>query len=103
MIEVIGPDGQRYQFPDSTPRETMRAAMEKRYPKQPAAPTPDARVAGAFEAAASREPVGAAPRPAGESASAFLRGAADFPTMGTADEITAGLAAVPALVTGQDA
>lgn len=38
-IQVQGPDGQMLEFPDGTPRETMKAAMAKRYgaPK-PAAP-----------------------------------------------------------------
>lgn len=31
-IQVEGPDGQLLEFPDDTPRETMRAAMQKRYP-----------------------------------------------------------------------
>jgi hypothetical protein len=37
-IQVQGPDGQLLEFPDGTDRETMRAAMAKRYggPKQPA-------------------------------------------------------------------
>src|SRR5690606_5859181 len=30
-IQVAGPDGQLYEFPDGTSRETMRAAMAKRY------------------------------------------------------------------------
>lgn len=30
-IQVQGPDGQLLEFPDGTPRETMRAAMQKRY------------------------------------------------------------------------
>lgn len=40
-IRVQGPDGQQLEFPDGTPQETMRAAMQKRYgaPK-PAAPKP---------------------------------------------------------------
>lgn len=35
-IQVQGPDGQLLEFPDGTPRETMKAAMAKRYgaPKQ---------------------------------------------------------------------
>jgi hypothetical protein len=34
MIEVQGPDGQRYQFPDDTRDETMREAMAKLYPPE---------------------------------------------------------------------
>lgn len=34
-IIVVGPDGKEYAFPEGTPRETMRAAMEKRFPKPP--------------------------------------------------------------------
>jgi hypothetical protein len=30
-IQVQGPDGQLLEFPDGTPRETMKAAMQKRY------------------------------------------------------------------------
>lgn len=30
-IQVQGPDGQLLEFPDDTPRETMKAAMQKRY------------------------------------------------------------------------
>lgn len=30
-IQVQGPDGQTYEFPDNTSREVMRAAMQKRY------------------------------------------------------------------------
>lgn len=39
-IQVQGPDGQMLEFPDDTPRETMKAAMAKRYggPQNPTAP-----------------------------------------------------------------
>jgi len=39
-IQVQGPDGQMLEFPDGTPRETMKAAMAKRYgaPKSAAQP-----------------------------------------------------------------
>ena len=36
-IEVEGPDGVILEFPEGTSRETMRAAMAKRYPKTAAA------------------------------------------------------------------
>ena len=36
-IEVVGPDGVILEFPEGTSRETMRAAMAKRYPKTTAA------------------------------------------------------------------
>lgn len=43
-IQVQGPDGQEYEFPDGTSRETMKAAMAKRYaaPAQ-SAPKPEPR------------------------------------------------------------
>lgn len=41
-IEVEGPDGVILEFPDGTSRETMRAAMARRYPKNAAAPKPKA-------------------------------------------------------------
>lgn len=41
-ITVVGPDGVELEFPDGTPRETMKAAMAKRYgaPKPTQAPQP---------------------------------------------------------------
>ena len=39
MPEVVGPDGQRYQFPEGTSPDVMKQAMAKRYPK-PEAPAP---------------------------------------------------------------
>ena len=39
MPEVQGPDGQRYQFPEGTSPEVIKAAMAKRYPKKSSAPT----------------------------------------------------------------
>lgn len=39
-IQVQGPDGQMLEFPDGTPRETMKAAMQKRY-AAPEAPRGD--------------------------------------------------------------
>lgn len=45
-IQVQGPDGQEYEFPDNTSREVMRAAMQKRYP-QPKPPTMQERYAAA--------------------------------------------------------
>lgn len=39
-IQVQGPDGQMYEFPDGTDRETMRAALAKRY-GAPSRPRPD--------------------------------------------------------------
>lgn len=47
MIEAQGPDGQRLQFPDGTSRETMRAAMAKRYPPPAGGPK-------SFDAAGAR-------------------------------------------------
>jgi hypothetical protein len=34
-FEITGPDGNIYAFPEGTDREVMRAAMTKRFPKQP--------------------------------------------------------------------
>ena len=55
-IQVQGPDGQEYEFPDGTSRETMRAAMAKRYaaPAQskPAAPKPARSMSSDFYTAA---------------------------------------------------
>lgn len=39
-IQVQGPDGQMYEFPDGTDRETMRSALAKRY-GSPSQPRPD--------------------------------------------------------------
>lgn len=52
-IEVEAPDGTILEFPENTPRETMRAAMAKRFPSAPAA-----------QPAASPVPAAPAPRTA---------------------------------------
>lgn len=66
MIEVDLPDGSVAEFPDGTPRETIKSAIQKRFPPQQAAP---------FRK--------------GDASASFLQGA----TLGFGDEITAGGAA----------
>ena len=44
-ISIEGPDGNTYVFKDGTPRETMRAAMAKRFPKGSYPETPKQRYA----------------------------------------------------------
>lgn len=48
-IVVVGPDGNRYVFPEGTSRDEMRRAMQKRYPQQQAKKEPTGRL-GAFGA-----------------------------------------------------
>lgn len=53
-IVVVGPDGNRYVFPEGTSRDEMRQAMQKRFPKQgtkqPAPSRTQSFLAGAAEA-----------------------------------------------------
>ncbi len=65
-IEIEAPDGTIVEFPDGTPRETMRAAMAKRFPSTPA-PQP----------AASPAPATPAPRTALEQLGLGTRAAVE--------------------------
>lgn len=69
MPRVRGPDGVVIEFPDDTPMETIKAAMQKRY-------------GGAG---------GRGKSTLFDKADAVVRGAADTLSLGTADEISAGV------------
>lgn len=67
-IQVQGPDGQEYEFPDGTSRDVMKAAMAKRY----AAPT---KAAPAAKPKPARKSL--IPNPMGDPVLGFLGGAVD--------------------------
>lgn len=85
-IEVEGPDGAIYEFPDGTPQATIAGAMRKRYPAPKTVP--------------AAKPKAAPPR------KSFLDEAAGFAAnlnrgLLIGDEFTAGLGTVADLVTGK--
>lgn len=75
MIDIQGPDGQAYQFPDGTPRDEMRAAMQKRYGGTQQGDTVNTAAKGPFD------PIG--------PVQATLRGVGQGATAGFGDEIKA--------------
>lgn len=67
-IQVQGPDGQMYEFPDGTDRETMRSALAKRY-GSPSQPRPDF---SNVQSGASSVPVQPPEPPRGNPVTRFL-------------------------------